>query len=167
MRKRRRAGVGAVMSGFGPCSSGKPIGNFLCRTKGEHLRSTKVSILVFPALIGQGGTITAEDLLLPDPIVSRLKETDSKLDKLETIDGVRRTSDIDPRDEVGVMVAEFRIVSETEDPYELQEHLVITESPEELDIESRVPGDAEKKDDKDELDMLLKRAVYGIAVGWK
>lgn len=44
---------------------------------------------------------------------------------------------------------------------------MITESPEELVIESRVPGDAEKKDDKDELDMLLKRVVYGIAVGWK
>ena len=87
--------------------------------------------------------------------MSRLKETDNKLDKLEAVDGVRSISDADPRDEVGVTVAESRIVSETEEPDELALELpTISESPEKLSIESRVPGEAEKKDDRDELDML-------------
>lgn len=98
-------------------------------------------------------------------MVSRLKETDNKLDRSEAADKVRCISDAEPRDEVGVTVAEYRIVSETEEPEELTELPKITESPEKLVIESPVPGEAEKKDDKDELDMPLKRAVCGVAVG--
>ena len=95
--------------------------------------------------------------------MSRLKATDNKLDKLEAVDEVRSISDTEPRDEVGVTVEEFRIVSETEEPDELRELPTMSELPEK--IESRVPGEAEKKDDRDELDMLLKRAVCGVAVG--
>ena len=63
MKERRRAGVGVVMTGFGSCSSRKPAGNLLRRTKGEFLRSTRVCTLVLLALTGQGGTSMAEDLL--------------------------------------------------------------------------------------------------------
>jgi hypothetical protein len=98
-------------------------------------------------------------------MVSRLKETDNKLDKLEAVVEVRSISDAEPRDEVGVTVAEFRIVSETEEPEELKELPTMSESPEKLAIESRVPGEAEKKDDRDELDMLMKRVVCGVTVG--
>jgi len=100
-----------------------------------------------------------EVLLWRDPIVSRLRETDSRLDKLEAVDEVRSISDVAPRDGVGVMVAEFRIVSEAEEPEKLTELPAISESPEKLVIESRVPAEAEKKDNRDELDILLKRAV--------
>jgi hypothetical protein len=86
----------------------------------------------------------------------RLSETDSRLDTLEVVDEIRNISDMEPRDGVVVVVAEFRIVSEAEEP----------EKPTELErlpIESRVPGEAEKKDDRDELDMLSKRAVWSRA----
>lgn len=99
-------------------------------------------------------------------MVSRLKETDNRLEKLEIVEEVRRISDIELRDEVGVTVAEFRIVSEAEDPDELTEVPEVSGLPEKLVIESRVPGEAEKKDDRDELDMLLKRVVCSVAVGW-
>ena len=97
---------------------------------------------------------------------SRLKETDNRLDKLEIVEEVRRISEIKLRDDVGVTVAEFRIVSEAEDPDELTEVPEVTGLPEKLVIESRVQGEAEKKDDRDELDMLLKRVVCSVAVGW-
>lgn len=100
--------------------------------------------------------------------MSRLKATDNKLDKSEAVDEVRSISDTEPRDNVGVAVAEFRIVtvSETEESNELAELATPSESPEEfVIIESRVPGEAEKKDDRDELDMLLKRVVCGVSVG--
>lgn len=92
-------------------------------------------------------------LLWRDPIASRLKETDSRLDKLEADDEVRSIPDREPRDGAGVMIAEFRIVSEPEEPEKLTELSATSESPEKLDIESRAPGEAEKKDDRDELDM--------------
>jgi len=94
-----------------------------------------------------------EARLWRDPIALRLKETDSRLDKLEAVDEVRGIADTEPRDGVGVVVAEFRIVSEPEEPEKLTELRVIDESPEKLTIESRIPGEAEKKDDRDELDM--------------
>ena len=97
---------------------------------------------------------------------SRLKETDNRLDKLEIVEEVRRISEIKLRDGVGVTVAEFRIVSEAEDPDELTEVPEVSGLPEKLVIESRVQGEAEKKDDRDELDMLLKRVVCSVAVGW-
>lgn len=97
---------------------------------------------------------------------SRLKETDNRLDKLEIVEEVRRISEIKLRDDVGVTVAEFRIVSEAEDPDELTEVPEVSGLPEKLVIESRVQGEAEKKDDRDELDMLLKRVVCSVAVGW-
>ena len=97
---------------------------------------------------------------------SRLKETDNRLDKLEIVEEVRRISEIKLRDDVGVTVAEFRIVSEAEDPDELTEAPEVSGLPEKLVIESRVQGEAEKKDDRDELDMLLKRVVCSVAVGW-
>ena len=138
---------------FGSCPSGKITADFLRRTKGELSRSTNVCTLVMLALIGQGGTITAEALLWRDPIVLRLRETDSRLDKLEAVDEVRSISDVEPRDIVGVIVGEFRIVSEAEEPEKLAELPAISESPEKLAIESRVPGEAETKDDRDELDI--------------
>jgi len=141
------------MTGFGSCSSERITVTFLRRTKGEFSRSTKVSTLVVLVLAGQGGTTTIESLLWRDPIVLRLKETDSRLDRPEGIDELRSIPDIEPRDEVGVVVAEFRIVSEAEEPDELTELPAISESPEKLVIESRIPGEAEKKDDRDELDM--------------
>jgi len=93
-------------------------------------------------------------------MVLRLNDTDKRFDKLEVIDEIRNISDIEPRDEVGVMVAEFLIVSDTElDPDESTEEIPeVSELLETPVIESRVPGEAEKKDDKDELDMLLKGA---------
>ena len=97
---------------------------------------------------------------------SRLKETDNRLDKLEIVEEVRRISEIKLRDDVGVTVAEFRIVSEAEDPDELTEVPEVSGLPEKLVVESRVQGEAEKKDDRDELDMLLKRVVCSVAVGW-
>lgn len=97
---------------------------------------------------------------------SRLKETDNRLDKLEIVEEVRRISEIKLRGDVGVTVAEFRIVSEAEDPDELTEVPEVSGLPEKLVIESRVQGEAEKKDDRDELDMLLKRVVCSVAVGW-
>jgi hypothetical protein len=122
--------------------------NFLCWTKGEFSRSTKVFILVAIALVGQGGTAITEALLWRDPIVLKLKETDSRLDELEVVNELRVILDIEPVDEVGVIVAESRIVSEAEELLP-----AISESPEKLAIEPRVPGEAEKKDDRDELDM--------------
>ena len=97
-----------------------------------------------------------EVLLLQDPIVLRLRETDSRLDTLEAVDEIRIISDMELRDGVVVVVAEFRIVSEAEEPEKSTEL-------EKLSIESRVPGEAEKKDDRDELDMLLKRVVWSRA----
>ena len=157
--------MGVVMTGLGSCSPGDPRANFLRRTKGELLKPTRVCTPVLLPLKGQGGTGIAEDLLRRDPIVSRLKETDNKLDKLEAVDEVRSISDTEPRDEVGVTVAEFRTVSEAEESDELTELVVTSESPEKLAPESRIPGEAEKKDDRDELDMPLKRAVCGVALG--
>jgi len=144
------------MTDFDSCSSGRIAVNFLRRTKGEFSRSTKVCTLVMLALMGQGGTAMIEVLLLQDPIVLRLRETDSRLDTLEAVDEIRIISDMEPRDGVVVVVAEFRIVSEAEDPEKSTEL-------EKLSIESRVPGEAEKKDDRDELDMLLKRVVWSRA----
>ena len=96
-----------------------------------------------------------EALLWRDPIVLRLRETDNRLDTLEAVDEIRSISDTEPRDGV---VAEFRIVSEAEEPEKLTEL-------EKLVVESRVPGEAEKKDDRDELDMLLKeRCGRGLGV---
>ena len=37
----------------------------------------------------------------------RLMEMDSRLDRSESVDGSRNISDIEPRDDVGVIVAEF------------------------------------------------------------
>lgn len=169
-RERRRAGVGVVMIDLGSRSSGKPIVNFLRWTKGELSRSTKVCTLVLAlaTLTGQGGTGTIEDLLCWEAIVLILSETDNRLDNLEVIDEIRSISDIEPRDEVGVIVAEFRIVSDTElDPDESrEENPEVSELLETLVIEPWVPGEAEKKDDRDELDILLKRVVYCVAVGW-
>lgn len=54
-------------------------------------------------------------------------------------------------------------MSETEESDELTELAITSESPEKLVIEPRDPGEAEKKDDRDELDMLLKRVVCGVA----
>jgi hypothetical protein len=156
MRKRRRAGVGVVITDFGSCSSGMMTVDFFRRTKGELPRSTKVFILVVLALAGQGGTAMTEALLWRDPIVLILREMESRLDELEAVNEFRSIADMEPIDEVGVTVPEFRIVSEAD---ELTELPVVSESPEKLAIESRVPGDAEKKDDRDELDMWLKRAV--------
>jgi len=142
---------------FGSCGPEKTMVEFSRRAKGELLRSTKVCTIVILALVGQGGTVVIEALLWRDPIASRLEETDNRLDKLEAVDGVRSISDTEPRDGVGVMVAEFRMVSEPEEPEKLTELRAIDESPEKLAVESRVPGEAEKKDDRDELDMKLKR----------
>lgn len=100
-------------------------------------------------------------------MVLRLNEMDNRLDELEVVDEIRSISDIEPRDEVGVMVAEFLIVSDTElDPDEesTKEIPEVSELLEIPVIESRVPGQAEKKDDKDELDMLLKGVVC-VVVG--
>ena len=144
------------MTGSGSCSSRRMVVNFFRRTKGEFSRSTKVCTLVMLALVGQGGTTTIEAQLWRDPIVLRLRETDSRLDALEAADETRSISDMEPRDGVVVVVAEFRIVSEAEEPEKLAEL-------EKLVIESRVPGEAEKKDDRDELDMLLKGAVWSRA----
>jgi len=141
------------MTGFDSRSSGRMAVNFLRRTKGEFSRSTKVCTLVMLALVGQGGTAMIEALLWRDPIVLRLRETDSRLDTLEAVEEIRSISDTEPRDGV---VAEFRIVSEAEEPEKLTEL-------KKLVTESRVPGEAEKKDDRDELDMLLKRAVWSRA----
>ena len=77
---------------------------------------------------------------------------DSRLDKLEVVDEAESIPDVEPRDGVGVVVEEFRMVSEAEEPEEL-ELPTINESPEKLVAESRVPGEAEKKDDRDELDI--------------
>ncbi|KAF9643705.1 hypothetical protein BDM02DRAFT_3132236, partial [Thelephora ganbajun] len=115
-------------------------------------------------LTGQGGTAMIEAPLWRDSTVLRLKEMDSMLDKLEAVDEIRSISDVEPRDRVGVMLAESRIVSDAEEPDKLTELPAISESPNKLATESRVPGEAEKKDDSDELDMSLKRAV--VAVGW-
>jgi hypothetical protein len=153
------------MTGFGSCSSEKLTLSFLRRTKGELSRSTRVCTLVFPALTGQGGITVIEDLLWRDPIVLRLMETDRRLDKFGADVEIRNISDVESRDEVGVTVAEFRIVPEREDTDKLRELPDASEPPEKVVIESRVPGEAEKKDDRDELDMLLKRVVSGVAVG--
>ena len=141
------------MTCFGSYLPGKVTVDFLRRTKGELSRSTNVCTVVILALVGQGGTAMIEALLWRDPIALRLNETDSRLDKLEAIDEVKGIPDTEPRDGVGVVIAEFRIVSEPEEPEKLTELRVIAESPEKPTIESRVPGEAEKKDDRDELDM--------------
>lgn len=151
------------MTGFDSYSSGKMTVNFLRRIKGELSRSTKVCTFVMPALVGQGGTAVIETLLWRDPIVSRLRETDNRLDKLEAVDEVRSISDMVSKDGIVVMVAEFRIVSDAEESEKSTELPVTSEPPERLVIESRIPGEAEKKDDRDELDMLLKRAVWSRA----
>ena len=88
------------------------------------------------ALVGQGGTAMVEALLWQDPTVLRLRETDSRLDMLEAVDETRSISDMELRDGVVVMVAEFRIVSEAEEPEKLTELPAISESQEELAIES-------------------------------
>lgn len=77
-----------------------------------------------------------EALLWQDPTVLRLRETDSRLDMLEAVDETRSISDMELRDGVVVMVAEFRIVSEAEEPEKLTELPAISESQEELAIES-------------------------------
>lgn len=71
-----------------------------------------------------------------DPIVLRLREMDSRLGKIEAADEVGSISDAEPRDRVGVMVAEFRIVSEAEEPEKPMELPAVSESPEKLAIES-------------------------------
>lgn len=159
MRERRRAGVGLVITGFVSCSSGRVVEKFFRQTKGELSRSTKVCTFITFVLAGQGGTVTIEGSLWRDPTVSRLRDTDSRLDTSEAVDEIRSISDMDPQDGAVVKVVEFRIVSEAE---ELTELPAISERLEKLVIESRVPGEAEKKDDRDELDMLLKRVVLSM-----
>ena len=141
------------MTCFGWCLPERMTVEFLRRAKGELSRSTKVCTIVIRALIGQGGTAMTEARLWRDPIALRLKETDNRLDKFEAVDEARGISDTEPRDGVGVVVAEFRMVSEPEEPEKLTELREIDKSPEKLTVESRVPGEAEKKDDRDELDM--------------
>ena len=115
------------MTGFGSCSSGKVTVNFLRRTKGELSRSTQVCTLVMLALVGQGGTTRIEALLWRDPIVLRLKETDSRLDALEAVEEVRSIEDIELRDGVVVTDVEFLTVSEAEEPEKLTELPAISE----------------------------------------
>jgi len=104
-----------------------------------------------------------EALLWRDPIVPKLRETDNRLDMLEAVDEVRGISDMVSKDGMVVMVAEIRIVSEAEESEKSTELPAISERPEKLATESRGPGEAEKKDDRDELDMLLKRVVWSRA----
>ena len=68
-----------------------------------------------------------EGLLWRDPTVSRLRDTDSRLDTSEAVDEIRSISDTEPRDGVVVKVVEFRIVSEAEEPDELIELPVLSE----------------------------------------
>jgi len=124
------------MTCFCSCPPGKMTVDFLRRTKGELSRSTKVCTFVVLALVGQGGTTMIEALLWRDPIALRLKETDSRLDEVEAVDKVRGSSDTEPTDRVGVMVAEFRIVSEPEEPEKSRERRAIDKSPEKPTIES-------------------------------
>ena len=77
-----------------------------------------------------------EVLLWRDPIALRLRETDSRLDRLEAVDEARNISDIEqPGDRTGVRVAEFRAVPEPEESEKLRE-LPVSESPEKLATES-------------------------------
>lgn len=101
--------------------------NFFRQTKGELSRSTKVCSFVALALVGQGGTVTNEGSLWRDPTVSRLRDTDSRLDMSEAVDEIRNISDMEPRDRVVVKVVEFRMVSEAEEPDELTELPAISE----------------------------------------
>ena len=127
MRERRRAGVGLVITGFVSRSSGRVAVNFFRRTKGELSRSTKVCTFIILVLLGQGGTVMIEGLLWRDPTVSRLRDTDSRLDTSDAVDEIRSISDTEPRDGEVVKVVEFRIVSEAEEPDELIELPALSE----------------------------------------
>lgn len=156
------------MTGLGSCSSrGKLGANLLRRAKGEPLRSTRVCTLVVPLLVGHGGIEFAGNPLRQDPAVLKPEGPDSRLGEPGAVDETRRISGMEPAGGVGVTVAEFRIVPEADGSDGLTKPSPeVSELPEELVVESLVPGEVGKKDDRDELDVLFKRVVCGVVVGW-